>query len=100
MVLFTRLSVSSQAWDDAGVFMRVKGKTVYRLDCSARPCTITFDPTEYHFKLAFLRNNYDEMPYIIRTLALLGQSIIAYLQQNGFPEVFFIYFLIPVRTTF
>jgi coatomer protein complex subunit alpha (xenin) len=28
------------------------------------------------------------MLYIIRTSTLLGQSIIAYLQQKGFPEVY------------
>ena len=66
---------------------RVKGKTVHCLDRSARPRTITIDPTEYRFKLALLRNNYEEMLYIIRTSNLLGQSIIAYLQQKGFPEV-------------
>jgi coatomer protein complex subunit alpha (xenin) len=65
----------------------VKGKTVYCLDRSARPRTITFDPTEYRFKLALLKNNYEEMLYIIRTSTLLGQSIIAYLQQKGFPEI-------------
>jgi coatomer protein complex subunit alpha (xenin) len=65
---------------------RVKGKTVHCLDRSARPRTITFDPTECRFKLALLKNNY-EMVYIIRTSTFLGQSIIAYLQQKGFPEV-------------
>ncbi|KAF9467884.1 coatomer subunit alpha-2 [Collybia nuda] len=110
------IRIKSGAWDDAGVFIystlnhvkyclsqgdhgvictldnpvyltRVKGKTVHCLDRSARPRTITFDPTEYRFKLALLRNNYEEMLYIIRTSTLLGQSIIAYLQQKGFPEI-------------
>ncbi|KAJ7130250.1 WD40-repeat-containing domain protein [Mycena epipterygia] len=102
--------IKSGAWDDSGVFIystlnhvnfpkgdrdsfdhgvictldnpvyltRVKGKTVHWLDRSARPRTITFDPTEYRFKLALL---------IIRTSTLPGQSIIAYLQQKGFPEI-------------
>ncbi|KAG1837468.1 coatomer WD associated region-domain-containing protein, partial [Suillus tomentosus] len=65
----------------------VEGKTAHCLDRSARPCTITFNPTEYHFKLVLLRNNYDKMLHIIRTSTLLGQSIIAYLQQKGFLEV-------------
>ncbi|KAF5341885.1 hypothetical protein D9611_001712 [Ephemerocybe angulata] len=60
--------------------------TVYCLDRSARPKTITFDSTEYRFKLALLKDNYEEMPYIIRTSTLLGQSIIAYLRKKGFPE--------------
>ncbi|KAF9448057.1 coatomer subunit alpha-2 [Macrolepiota fuliginosa MF-IS2] len=110
------IRIKSGAWDDSGVFLystlnhvkyclsqgdhgvictldnpvyltRVKGKTVYCLDRSARPRTITFDPTEYRFKLALLKNNYEEMLYIIRTSNLLGQSIIAYLQQKGYPEI-------------
>ncbi|EGN92902.1 hypothetical protein SERLA73DRAFT_65083 [Serpula lacrymans var. lacrymans S7.3] len=110
------IRIKSGAWDDAGVFIystlnhikyclpqgdhgvictldnpvyltRIKGKTVHCLDRSARPRTITFDPTEYRFKLALLRNNYEEMLHIIRTSTLLGQSIIAYLQQKGFPEI-------------
>lgn len=73
--------------DNPVYLTRIKGKTVHCLDRSARPRTITFDPTEYRFKLALLRNNYEEMLHIIRTSTLLGQSIIAYLQQKGFPEV-------------
>ncbi|KIM59304.1 hypothetical protein SCLCIDRAFT_126402, partial [Scleroderma citrinum Foug A] len=110
------IRIKSGAWDDAGVFIystlnhikyclpqgdhgvfctldnpvyltHVKGKTTYCLDRSARPRTITFDPTEYRFKLALLCNNYEEMLHIIHTSTLLGQSIIAYLQQKGFPEI-------------
>ncbi|KAH7886951.1 coatomer WD associated region-domain-containing protein [Phlebopus sp. FC_14] len=110
------IRIKSGAWDDAGVFIystlnhikyclpqgdhgvictldnpvyltRIKGKTAHCLDRSARPRTITFDPTEYRFKLALLRKNYEEMLHIIRTSTLLGQSIIAYLQQKGFPEI-------------
>lgn len=66
---------------------RVKGKTLHCLDRSARPRTISIDPTEYRFKLALTRNNYDEVLHIIRTSNLVGQSIIAYLQRKGFPEV-------------
>ncbi|KAF8348767.1 coatomer subunit alpha-2 [Amanita rubescens] len=110
------IRIKSGAWDDSGVFIystlnhvkyclsqgdhgvictldnpvyltRVKGKTIYCLDRSARPRTITFDPTEYRFKLALLKHNYEEMLYIIKTSTLMGQSIIAYLQQKGFPEI-------------
>lgn len=45
------------------------------------------DPTEYKFKLALVRNNYDEVLRIIQTSNLVGQSIIGYLQKKGFPEV-------------
>ncbi|PPR00758.1 hypothetical protein CVT24_000783 [Panaeolus cyanescens] len=115
-IIHETIRIKSGAWDDAGVFIystlnhikyclaqgdhgvictldnpvyltRIKGKTVHCLDRSARPRTITFDPTEYRFKLALLKNNYEEMLYIIKTSTLLGQSIIAYLQQKGFPEI-------------
>ena len=73
--------------DNPVYLTRVKGKVVHCLDRSARPRTITIDPTEYRFKLALIRNNYEEVLYLIRTSNLLGQSIIGYLQQKGFPEV-------------
>jgi len=73
--------------DNPVYLTRVKGKTLHCLDRSARPRTITIDPTEFRFKLALMRNNYEEILYIIRTSNLLGQSIIAYLQQKGYPEV-------------
>ncbi len=73
--------------DNPVYLTRVKGKTVHCLDRSARPRTITFDPTEYRFKLALLKNNYEEMLFIIKTSTLIGQGIIGYLQKKGFPEV-------------
>lgn len=57
------------------------------LDRNAKPRSIPIDPTEYRFKLALMRKNYDEVLHIIRTSNLVGQSIIAYLQKKGFPEV-------------
>lgn len=66
---------------------RIKGKNIHCLDRSSRPRTITMDPTEYKFKLALIKNNYDEVLRIIQTSNLVGQSIIAYLQKKGFPEV-------------
>ncbi|KAJ7841565.1 coatomer WD associated region-domain-containing protein [Mycena olivaceomarginata] len=72
--------------DNPMYLTRVKDKTVHCLDCSACPRTITFDPTEYRFKLVLLKNNYEEMLYIICMSTLLRQSTIVYLQQKGFPE--------------
>jgi coatomer protein complex subunit alpha (xenin) len=66
---------------------RVKGSTVYCLDRTARPRTIQIDPTEYRFKLALVKKNYDEVLQIIRNSNLVGQSIIAYLQKKGYPEI-------------
>ncbi|GAA6021068.1 hypothetical protein JCM11491_004403 [Sporobolomyces phaffii] len=110
------IRIKSGAWDDAGVFLyttlnhvkyalpngdngiiktldqpvyltRVRGKTVHVLTRDAKPTTIAIDPTEYRFKLALVRKNYDEVLHIIRTSNLVGQSIIAYLQKKGFPEI-------------
>ncbi|KZS96311.1 coatomer subunit alpha-2 [Sistotremastrum niveocremeum HHB9708] len=110
------IRIKSGAWDDSGVFLystlnhikyclphgdkgviktldepvyltRVKGKNVHCLDRSAKPRTIVIDPTEYRFKLALLNKNYDEVLRIIQTSNLVGQSIISYLQQKGFPEI-------------
>lgn len=65
---------------------RIKGKNIHCLDRSARPRTITMDPTEYKFKLALIKNNYEEVLRIIQTSNLVGQSIIGYLKKKGFPE--------------
>ena len=67
--------------------IRVKGRTVYCLDRSAKPKTITIDPTEYRFKLALVKRNYDEMLNIIKNSSLVGQRIISYLQKKGYPEI-------------
>ena len=66
---------------------RIKGRSVHCLDRNAKPKTIPIDPTEYRFKLALVRQNYEEVLHIIRTSNLVGQSIIAYLQKKGYPEV-------------
>jgi len=67
--------------------IRIKGKTVHCLDRAARPRQFTVDPTEYRFKLALVRQNYDEVLHLIKTSNLVGQSIISYLQKKGYPEV-------------
>jgi coatomer protein complex subunit alpha (xenin) len=110
------IRIKSAAWDDSGVLVyttlnhikyalpqgdngiiktldqpvyltRVKGQIVHCLDRSAKPRTISIDPTEYRFKLALVRKNYDEVLQIIRTSNLVGQSIIGYLQKKGYPEI-------------
>ncbi|ORY32134.1 coatomer WD associated region-domain-containing protein [Naematelia encephala] len=110
------IRIKSAAWDDSGVLVyttlnhikyalpsgdngiiktldqpiyltRVKGQVVHCLDRTAKPRTITIDPTEYRFKLALIRKNYDEVLQIIRNSNLVGQSIIGYLQKKGYPEI-------------
>lgn len=114
--LHETIRIKSAAWDDAGVLLystlnhikytllngdngivrtldqtvyltRVKARSVYCLDRSSKPKTLDIDPTEYRFKLALVKRNYEEMLQIIRTSSLVGQSIIAYLQKKGYPEI-------------
>lgn len=57
------------------------------------------DTTEYMFKLALLHRKFDTVLAMIRGSALCGQSIIAYLQAKGFPEVA-LHFVKDERTRF
>jgi coatomer subunit alpha len=114
--LHETIRIKSAAFDDAGVLLystlnhikytllngdggivktlestvylqRVRGNRVFCLDRTAKPKIITISPTEYLFKLALTRRNYEEMLQIIKTSSLVGQSIIAYLQKKGYPEI-------------
>ena len=51
------------------------------------------------FKLALLQRKFDQVLAMIRGSALCGQSIIAYLQAKGFPEVA-LHFVQDERTRF
>jgi len=108
--------VKSGAWDESGVFIyttsnhikyaicngdhgiirtldlpiyitKVKGNQVFCLDRECKPMVLSIDPTEYRFKLALINRKYDEVLHMVRNARLVGQSIIAYLQQKGYPEV-------------
>jgi coatomer subunit alpha len=114
--LHETIRIKSATWDDTGVLLystlnhikytllngdngivrtldqtvylvRVKARNVYCLDRAAKPKILTIDPTEYRFKLALVKRNYDEMLQIIKTSSLVGQSIISYLQKKGYPEI-------------
>ncbi|TKX21767.1 putative coatomer subunit alpha [Elsinoe australis] len=114
--LHETIRIKSAVWDDAGVLLystlnhikytlmngdngivrtldqtvylvRVKGRSVYALDRAAKPKIMTIEPTEYRFKLALVKRQYDEMLNIIKTSSLVGQSIISYLQKKGYPEI-------------
>jgi len=108
--------VKSGAWDENGVFIyttsnhikytltngdhgiirtldlpiyitRIKGNSIYCLDRECRPKVFGIDSTEYKFKLALVNRKYDEVLHMVRNAKLVGQSIIAYLQKKGYPEV-------------
>ncbi|KAK9890479.1 hypothetical protein WA026_010561 [Henosepilachna vigintioctopunctata] len=108
--------VKSGAWDDSGVFIyttsnhikyalfngdhgiirtldlpiyitRVKANQVFCLDRECKTRILTIDPTEYKFKLALIHHVYDEVLYMVKNAKLVGQAVISYLQQKGYPEV-------------
>ncbi|EXJ59988.1 coatomer protein complex, subunit alpha (xenin) [Cladophialophora yegresii CBS 114405] len=114
--LHETIRIKSATWDDSGVLLystlnhikytllngdngivrtldqtvylvKVKGRNVFCLDRAAKPKVLSIDPTEYRFKLALVKRNYDEMLQIIKTSTLVGQSIISYLQKKGYPEI-------------
>jgi coatomer protein complex subunit alpha (xenin) len=114
--LHETIRIKSATWDDAGVLLystlnhikytllngdngivrtldqtvylvRVKARSVYCLDRTAKPKILNIDPTEYRFKLALVKRNYEEMLQIIKNSSLVGQSIISYLQKKGYPEI-------------
>ena len=67
--------------------VRVKGTSIHCLTRDGSVVLIPFDPTEYHFKLALVNKNYDQVMHLIQTSNLMGQSIIGYLQKKGYPEI-------------
>ncbi|KAJ8450920.1 hypothetical protein Cgig2_032545 [Carnegiea gigantea] len=114
--LHETIRVKSGAWDDNGVFIyttlnhikyclpngdsgiiktlevpiyitKISGNTIFCLDRDGKSRTIVIDATEYIFKLSLMRKRYDHVMSMIRSSQLVGQAVIAYLQQKGFPEV-------------
>ncbi|KAK5639332.1 hypothetical protein RI129_011824 [Pyrocoelia pectoralis] len=108
--------VKSGAWDDGGLFIyttsnhikytivngdhgiirtldlpiyitKVKGNFVFCLDRECRPRMLTIDSTEFKFKLALIQHKYEEVLHMVRNSRLVGQAVIFYLQQKGYPEV-------------
>ena len=66
---------------------KIRDGAVYCLDKECRPKVLSIDPTEFKFKLALVNRKYDEVLHMVRNSRLVGQSIIAYLQKKGYPEV-------------
>eukprot|EP01090_Pellita_catalonica_P022877 TRINITY_DN906_c0_g1_i2.p1 TRINITY_DN906_c0_g1~~TRINITY_DN906_c0_g1_i2.p1 ORF type:complete len:930 (-),score=161.09 TRINITY_DN906_c0_g1_i2:177-2966(-) len=62
---------------------------VFCLDREAKNRVIRIDTTEFKFKIALLHKRYHEIIRMAKpgSTNIVGQSIIAYLQRKGFPEV-------------
>uniref|UniRef100_A0A914GSP6 Coatomer WD associated region domain-containing protein n=1 Tax=Globodera rostochiensis TaxID=31243 RepID=A0A914GSP6_GLORO len=67
--------------------LEVRGSRLYCLSRDASPMELTIDLTEFRFKLALIHRRYDEVLNMVRNANLVGQSIIAFLQKKGYPEV-------------
>ncbi|KAI9291125.1 Coatomer, alpha subunit [Neoconidiobolus thromboides FSU 785] len=122
------IRVKSGAWDPIGVFLyttlnhikyllpqgdsgiictldqpiyltKVKNQQIHYLDRLAEPQTAVIDPSEYKFKLALIKQDYDQVIHSIRHSNLVGQSIIAYLRKKGYSEIA-LHFIKEERTRF
>eukprot|EP00056_Hartaetosiga_gracilis_P009451 m.135948 g.135948 ORF g.135948 m.135948 type:complete len:1206 (+) comp13130_c0_seq2:266-3883(+) len=127
-VIYETIRVKSAAWDASGVLVyttlnhlkyalpngdsgiirtlddpiyitKVKDGNVFCLDRNVKAAVLRIDPTEYKFKLALVNRAYDQVLYMVRNARLPGQSIIAYLQKKGYPEVA-LHFVKDNRTRF
>ncbi|EEY21348.1 coatomer subunit alpha [Verticillium alfalfae VaMs.102] len=81
------VTIVTKSLEQTVYLVRVKGRNVYCLDRAAKPKVLQIDPTEYRFKLALVKRNYEEMLHIIKNSSLVGQSIISYLQKKGYPDI-------------
>jgi coatomer protein complex subunit alpha (xenin) len=73
--------------------MRVKNRTIFCIDRNSNVCTVDFDPTEYMFKLALVRQDQQQIMYLIQNSNLIGQAIIGYVRKKGYAEVMFDFYL-------
>jgi coatomer protein complex subunit alpha (xenin) len=110
------IRVKSAAWDEHGVLLystlnhlkyclptgdsgivrtleqplyvaRCEGGVVTALDREGRVKRLQVDASEYLFKLALAQRRYEAVIAMIRSGALCGAAITAYLQHKGYPEV-------------
>lgn len=114
--LHETIRIKSAAWDDSDVLLystlnhikytllngdngiiktldyivyltKVSQNKVYCLTRRGEVEVVSIDPTEYRFKRALVNKNLKEVVRMIKNSNLVGQNIIAYLQNKGYPEV-------------
>lgn len=114
--LHEAVRVKSGAWDPNGIFLysthshikyclpngdsgivrtldstlyitAVRESKVFCLDREAKQRIISIDNTEYMFKFALYQKKFSIVLKMVRDYNLVGQSMIAYLQKKGYPEV-------------
>ncbi|KAL9643593.1 hypothetical protein ABK040_010206 [Willaertia magna] len=65
----------------------VDGNNISFIDRENNVKVTTIDSTEYKFKLALSQGRTGDIKKIMGEAKILGESIIAYLQQKGYPEI-------------
>lgn len=65
----------------------VRRNSVFCLSRSGNIHVVKIDPSEYRFKRALVTGQFGEVGRLIRESQLVGQSIVAYLQKRGFPQI-------------
>eukprot|EP01105_Mastigella_eilhardi_P021820 TRINITY_DN5311_c0_g1_i1.p1 TRINITY_DN5311_c0_g1~~TRINITY_DN5311_c0_g1_i1.p1 ORF type:complete len:1263 (-),score=380.06 TRINITY_DN5311_c0_g1_i1:95-3883(-) len=110
------IRIKSGAWDEHGVFIystlshlkyllpngdsgivrtleipvyitALRGNRVFCLDRECKNRVITVNPTEYLFKLALVQKRYADVLAMVQHANLVGQAIIAYLQNKGYADI-------------
>ncbi|KAF2879360.1 hypothetical protein ILUMI_26807 [Ignelater luminosus] len=66
---------------------KVKESKIFCLDRECKSKILLIDTTEYRFKLALIQHQYEEVFQMVKNSHLVGQGIISYLHQQGYPEV-------------
>lgn len=110
------IRVKSAAWDETGVLIystlnhikyvllngdtgtlktlentiyltKVIGTHCFSLNRRGQVEDIVIDPTEYRFKKALINKNFKEVLRIVKNSNLVGENVISYLEQKGYPEI-------------
>ena len=76
-----------QTLDTPIYLTKIEGSRVHCLDREGKTRVMEIDSSEYRFKLALVQHKFDTVVALIKANRMCGQSIIAYIQQRGFPEV-------------
>ena len=60
---------------------------IFCLDKKAKTRSLSIDASEFLLKLAVVSRDYQKILSLVKRYGLMGQSIIAYLQKKGYPEL-------------
>lgn len=73
--------------DNTIYLTKISGVHCYCLNRKGEVEDIVIDPTEYRFKKALINKNFKEVLRIVKNSNLVGENVISYLEQKGYPEI-------------